>query len=134
MKKAVIFDMYGVLLLKRYFFFEKGHMRMTEVVEELRMKGYKLFLLSNIYLANGQHFKDKYPFLMLFDKTYFSSDTGFYKPDLRAYKQVLEENDLKPEDCIFFDDTPRHVEAAKKLGIDAHVFESPEEARRLLGI
>lgn len=134
MKKAVIFDMYGVLLLKRYFFFEKGHMHMTEVVEELRMKGYKLFLLSNIYLANGAHFKAKYPFLMLFDKVYFSSDTGFYKPDPRAYEQLLKENNLRPEDCIFFDDTRRNVEAAKKLGIEAYVFESPEMVREKLGI
>jgi len=134
MKKAVIFDMYGVLLLKRYFFFEKGHMRMTEVVEELKERGYKLFLLSNIYMADGAHFKNKYPFLMLFDKLYFSSDTGFYKPDPRAYQQVLEENDLRPDDCIFFDDTKRNVEAAQKLGMEAHVFESPEQVRRLLGI
>ena len=126
--------MYGVLLLKRYFFFEKGHMRMTEVVEELRLKGYRLFLLSNIYLASGQHFKDKYPFLMLFDKVYFSSDTGYYKPDRRAYEQVLKENNLKPEECIFFDDTPRNVEAAAALGIEAYVFEGVDMVREKLGI
>lgn len=134
MKKAVIFDMYGVLLLKRYFFTEKEHLYMTQVVAELREKGYQLFLLSNIYLSNGKHFIEKYPFLSLFTKVYFSADTGFYKPDPRAYKQVLEENNLKPEECIFFDDTKRNVRAAQKLGIEAYEFENPQQVRRLLGI
>jgi HAD superfamily hydrolase (TIGR01509 family) len=133
MKKAVIFDMYGVLLL-RTFLREHEHLLMTRVVEDLKQRGCKLFLLSNIYVRNSSYFKKKYPFLAHFDKLYFSSDTRFNKPDPRAYEQVLKENDLKPEDCIFFDDTSRNVEAARALGIDAHVFKSPEEVRTLLGI
>lgn len=133
MKKAVIFDMYGVLLL-REFMLEREHVHMTQVVEELKARGHKLFLLSNIYVRNSRHFKKKYPFLAHFDKLYFSSDTGFNKPDPRAYEQILKENDLKPEECIFFDDQRQNVEAARRLGIEAHVCTDPHTARRLLGI
>lgn|SRR3569623_1097811 len=133
MKKAVIFDMYGVLLLRK-FLREREHEHMTQVVDELHAQGYKLFLLSNIYTRRSSYYKKKYPFLARFDKLYFSSDTGFNKPDPRAYEQVLKENGLAPEDCIFFDDTRRNVEAARRLGIDAHVCTDPHTARRLLGI
>ncbi len=133
MKKAVIFDMYGVLLLRK-FLWEREHEHMTQVVEELRHEGYKLFLLSNIYTHHSSYYKKKYPFLAHFDKLYFSSDTGLNKPDPRAYEQVLSENNLEAGDCIFFDDTRRNVEAARRLGLDAHVCTDPHTARRLLGI
>ena len=133
MKKAVIFDMYGVLL-RNFLIMEREHTDVTELLEKLKARGLKLYLLSNIFVRDSNYFKNKYPFLTRFDKLYFSSDTGFIKPDPRAYELVLKENNVKPEDCIFFDDTPRNVEAARALGIEAYVFESADMVREKLGI
>ena len=42
------------------------------------------------------------------------------------YKRLIERYNLIPEETIFVDDTKVNVEA-KKLGIRAFVFESPEK-------
>jgi len=123
MKKAVIFDMYGVLIRRNLFINEAENTQMTQIVRELKDRGVVLILLSNIYVWNSAHFKKKFRFLSLFDKLYFSSDTKLIKPDPRAFKLVLEENNLKPEECMYFDDSAGHVAAAQTLGIEKEYVE-----------
>jgi HAD superfamily hydrolase (TIGR01509 family) len=66
------------------------------------------------------------------EKAYFSYQTGFVKPDPRAWQVVLDENALLPNECIFFDDQPRNVEAAKSLGMPAFLYEAAEAVRQKL--
>ncbi len=135
MKKAVIFDMYGVLLHRDLLFLrEIEDEEMTKILGELRQRGIQLILLSNIFIRSPEYFKKSFDFLKLFDKLYFSSDTGLVKPDPRAYELVLRENNLKPEEVVFFDDGARNVEAAKALGIESYVFEGSAQVREKLGI
>ena len=134
MKKAVIFDMYGVLVRRNFFINEQADTEMVEVVHELKERGVQLFLLSNIFIWNSEHFKKKFGFLELFDKLYFSSDTGLAKPSPAAYQKVMAENGLEPADCVFFDDTKANVEGAKALGIEAYVFVGPKDTRAKLGL
>jgi putative hydrolase of the HAD superfamily len=56
------------------------------------------------------------------DKFYYSWQTGFIKPDPGAWRNVLEDNNLKPEECIYFDDQDKNLKAAESLGIKAHMF------------
>lgn len=135
MKKAVIFDMYGVLVHRHFIINEVADPEMIQVVREIKERGARLLLLSNIYIWNSEHFKKKFRFLELFDKLYFSSDIGLAKPDPRAYELVLTENNLKPEDCIFFDDNEKNVAAANALGIESYVFAGPQQVReKILGL
>ncbi|MCG8340309.1 MAG: HAD family phosphatase [Cytophagales bacterium] len=85
-------------------------------------KQYKLFLLSNtnpihlrkiqevLYTTAGikalQHF---------FTKTYYSFQTGYVKPEIDAFKSILHENHLLPEETLFVDDTIENIEAASSL-------------------
>jgi putative hydrolase of the HAD superfamily len=50
---------------------------------------------------------------------YFSSDIGMRKPDGEAFEYVCKQNQLNPENVLFVDDSPQHVEGAKSVGIDA---------------
>ena len=122
--------MYGVFLLRNILMQEKENTELIEVVRELKANGIQLILLSNIFLRNSDYFKNKYQFLQLFDKLYFSSDIGFIKPDPRAFEFVLKENDFKPEECIFFDDSERNVAAAQALGIESYIFEGASAVRQ----
>jgi FMN phosphatase YigB (HAD superfamily) len=94
---------------------------------------YRTFLLSNInaihydYIMN--YLKTDFGFDgndHLFEKTYYSHLTGKRKPEPAIFEQVLAENNLKPEETLFIDDSPQHLEAAKKLGIQTFLMKAPD--------
>jgi putative hydrolase of the HAD superfamily len=87
---------------------------------------YQIFLLSNTNEIHIKAFRKKIgekqweAFSSLFDKMYLSHQIGFRKPGKEAFQIILEENKLKPNEVFFIDDSPQHIEAAKKLGIHCH--------------
>ena len=87
---------------------------------------YKIFLLSNTNEIHIKAFRKKIgekqweAFSSLFDKMYLSHQIGFRKPGKEAFQIILEENKLKPNEVFFIDDSPQHIEAAKKLGLHCH--------------
>ena len=128
MKKAVIFDLFGVLVLNG-----QPNNDLVSIAKELKGLGVKSFVLSNAdnELA-GEQIKT-FPFLTeVFDKFYYSGQTGFIKPEEGAYKLILEENNLKPEECVYFDDSARYISVAESLGIESYLFEGPEQVREKL--
>jgi FMN phosphatase YigB (HAD superfamily) len=94
---------------------------------------YRTFLLSNIndihynyimsYLKNDFDFDNNEH---LFEKTYYSHLIGKRKPQLDFFEQVLSENNLKPHETLFIDDSPQHLEAAKTLGIQTFLMTAPD--------
>ena len=90
-----------------------------KMLRELKKK-YKVIALSNI---NEIHYdfllKSNFWEAYLFEKVYFSHLLGMRKPEIEIYEYVLTENDMKPEETLFFDDLKENVEAAKKLGINS---------------
>jgi len=94
---------------------------------------YRTFLLSNI---NPIH----YDFIMdylkthfgfdgnshLFEKTYYSHLVGKRKPDTAIFELVLYENNLDPAETLFIDDSPQHIAAAQKLGIQTYLMTAPD--------
>jgi|GEM_PF-1488679 len=131
MEKAVIFDLNGVLVQSNANTEETA--ALIETIKKLKEKGVKIFALSNIeYNAAEYHSK----FVSFLDgiaqKVYYSEHTGFVKPHPKAYEHILDENKLKPEDCIYFDDMHENVEAAKKLGIKSFVYEGVDQIKKLL--
>ncbi|MES2225798.1 MAG: HAD family phosphatase [Patescibacteria group bacterium] len=111
---------------------EKVSDRMVEFARELRAKGIKVFILSNNFKERAQYYGN-YPWIHdAVDKLYFSWQTGFVKPDTRAWSLVLEENGLDPADCIYFDDQQKNLKAAESVGIPAHLFTNEEELEKMI--
>jgi HAD superfamily hydrolase (TIGR01509 family) len=95
---------------------------MIALAKELKQKGIKVIILSNNF-KERTNFYQQYPSLKeAADKFYYSWQTGFIKPDPGAWRNVLEDNNLKPEECIYFDDQDKNLKAAESLGIKAHMF------------
>ncbi|MCK4355061.1 HAD-IA family hydrolase [Candidatus Parcubacteria bacterium] len=118
-----------------WFSAEKEVPEMIELVKKLRNRGVKIFVLSNNFIERANYYKKTFPFLEeIFDKVYYSWQTGFVKPNPEAYKNLLVENNLKPEECIYFDDSKENIEVAKKLGIQSFVFEGVECVKNLCRI
>lgn len=56
----------------------------------------------------------------LFDAFVSSCEVGMRKPDPGIFQLALGIAQVKPEECLYFDDRIMLVEAAKKVGIHAH--------------
>jgi len=93
----------------------------------LRVKEkYRTFLLSNNneihYLWIMDYLKREFRMESiehLFEKAYFSQQMYLRKPNVEIFEQVVRENNLVPSETLFIDDSPQHIEGAKKAGLNA---------------
>jgi len=94
-----------------------------------KFKGrYRLIILSN---ADAEAIKSrKIDLLDFFERKFHSFDLGMIKPERNIYEYVLKEIKSKPEECVFIDDKPENVQAAKELGIHGIIFEKKEKLER----
>ncbi len=118
-----------------HFWFSEGKelVEMIGLARELKDKGIKIFILSNNFKERSEYYKKHFPFLdELFDEVYYSWQTGFVKPDPMAYENLLKENNLKPEECMYFDDSEKNIEAASTLGIQSFIFKDAQETKQIL--
>jgi glucose-1-phosphatase len=56
-----------------------------------------------------------------------SCETGVLKPDREAFLLAAQSMRLEPGELLFLDDSHANVSAARSLGFEAHVVETPEQ-------
>jgi putative hydrolase of the HAD superfamily len=99
-------------------------------LDSLKEKGLKIYLLSNypksIFALHEE--RGKFTFIDKIDGRVVSGFEGMVKPDAEIYKLLMDRYGLKAEECVFIDDRPENIEAAKALGMEGIVFESYEQA------
>lgn len=97
-------------------------LRRLQLLQQLRHH-YDLVLLSNTNeiheaafnkIIEGVHGCSIAAF---FDRIYYSHRIGMRKPDVEVFEMILAENGFRPEHTLFIDDSPQHIEGAKKAGI-----------------
>lgn len=94
---------------------------MEALVRELKDKGYSLYLLSNA--SRRQHaYWPRVPGQDCFAGTVISADLGVIKPDAAIYEALYKKFSLKPEECLFIDDSPYNIEGGIRTGMDGIVF------------
>lgn len=94
-------------------------------------KDFQLILLSNTNDHHIRYIQDKVNFFedfkSCFDAFYLSHEMGMRKPDPEIFEYILEQHDLKAEECLFIDDTLENTEAAEKLGFHTWNIEPTRE-------
>ena len=97
-----------------------------QLLEDIRNQ-YRIFLLSNSneihYLHYLQEFRTKtgfQDFQDLFEKAYFSFMIHLSKPGKDVFNFVLKESRIDPAETLFIDDTLKHIETARSLGINGY--------------
>ncbi|MDX1277760.1 HAD family phosphatase [Oceanihabitans sediminis] len=102
-------------------------------------KKHKLILLSNTNELHINWIKEKVSFYedfkKCFDAFYLSHEIQLRKPNSNIYEFVLNENNIKPEESLFIDDTKENTEAARELGIHVwNIDETKEDVIHLFNI
>ena len=107
-----------------------------QLIKSLKNK-YRIYLLSNTNIIHIDAFKKQIgdrkweEFSALFGKMYLSYEVGMRKPNTEVFEHILKEQNLKAEEVFFIDDSPQHIEGAKKLGIRTHYLLDNEEITTL---
>ncbi len=98
-------------------------------IEELKKRGYMIYIISNVSEKVVQDCKEALTFLDMVDGAVLSYQEKVQKPDKEIYRIFLERYDLNPQECLFLDDQERNIEAAAELGIRGIVFRNQVQAR-----
>ena len=86
-------------------------------IDSLKKRGYKVLFLSNMSEHVIASNPAAFDFISHMDGGIFSCHVNLIKPDAGIYEKLFEEYELDPAACLFIDDTPENIEAAKRLGM-----------------
>ena len=110
---------------------------MEELVRRLKEAGYGVYLLSNASVAQHDYWP-KAPVSRLFDGKLISCDVKTVKPCPEIYRMFTDKFGLKPEECVFIDDSHANVAGAMACGWQGIVFhgdaEEAEQQLKALGV
>ncbi len=110
---------------------------MEDLVRRLKEDGYGIYLLSNASVAQHDYWP-KAPVSRLFDGKLISCDVKIVKPCPEIYRLFTEKFGLKPEECVFIDDSHANVAGAIACGWQGIVFhgdaEEAEQQMKALGV
>jgi putative hydrolase of the HAD superfamily len=100
---------------------------------------YELILLSNTNELHIDWIKNKVSFYeefkACFNQFYLSHEIHYRKPNSDIYEFVLKENKLKPNACLFIDDTKDNTDTANSLGLHVwNIDETKEDVTNLFTI
>lgn len=98
-----------------------------EYIRDLKKRGYKLYLLTNITEDSYNYINDLININKTFDGGIYSYQEHLIKPDYAIYDLLINKFNLNKEETIFFDDKEKNVLAANKVGIKSFVFTSIED-------
>ena len=103
-----------------------------DVILEMKNKGYKLFILSNITKESFEYLKSRIEIEKNFNGGVYSFQEGMRKPSEEFYEVLIKKYNLKKEECIFFDDKQKNVEVGNSLGIKSIKFNTVEDIKNNL--
>lgn len=103
-------------------------------IKELKKKGYHIYVISNFSKKAHEECTKALDFMEEIDGGILSYQVKLIKPSPEIYQLLCRKYHLNAEECVFIDDLPRNVEAARKEGMKGLVFESLDQAQKELEV
>lgn len=103
---------------------------MKETIDALRLikqKNYNTLILSNFHGKAFRYVVERNEFFKFFNGGVISYEVGLLKPNKEIYEELINKYGISPEETIFIDDMLPNINAAKDLGFNVILFESPEQ-------
>ena len=104
---------------------------MIDFMRSLRDRGLRMALLTNNVREWEAQWRAKLPEIdEIFEIVVDSAFVGMRKPDPAIYELTLERlgGGIEPADCVFVDDVDVNCETARSLGMQAVLYEGPDQA------
>ena len=95
----------------------------VSLLRALHAAGVPVFALTNWSSELFPHARERFEFLGLFDDIIVSGDEGLAKPDPEVFQLLRQRIGHPLQECVFVDDSPANVEAARVAGLDAILFD-----------
>lgn len=93
---------------------------------------YRLLTLSNTNPVHVEYMREHFSILDAFDDLLLSCEIGLGKPQPEIYAEAVRRSGFRAEECLFTDDIPAYVEAARAAGLQGIVFtDTPAFEREL---
>ncbi|WP_247893707.1 HAD family hydrolase [Azospirillum endophyticum] len=101
-----------------------------DILAELKARGVPVYAITNFSVDKFELTRKRFDFLNGFDGIIVSGQERLVKPDPAIYRLLTDRYGLEAKDCYFIDDNPDNVEAARSVGMSAHLFSGAEALRR----
>ncbi|MCK5297210.1 MAG: HAD family phosphatase [Alphaproteobacteria bacterium] len=98
----------------------------VEILKELKSMKTPLYALTNFSMETFPIAQRLFDFLGLFEGIVVSGKEKLIKPDAAFYNVLFDRYSILPEKAVFIDDNQDNIAAAKKLGMTAIHFTTPE--------
>jgi HAD superfamily hydrolase (TIGR01509 family) len=106
---------------------------LIDFCKELRRQSIKVYILSNNFRERTEYYRDNFSEIFEnVDNSFFSWETGNVKSDLSTYEKVLAKIGLKGREVIYFDDSKENVNLAKKVGINAYIYDELDRTKEIV--
>jgi 2-haloacid dehalogenase len=99
------------------------------ILDELRAANTRLYALTNWSSDTFDIALQRYGFLQWFKDILVSGREELIKPDAAIFRLLLTRSDIDPARAVYIDDTRRHVDAAKALGMHGLLFRDASTLR-----
>ena len=90
--------------------------------------GFRTGILSNSVDGARREEQARYHFEQLVDIIVYSHEAGVAKPDPRAFRLLCDGLGVQPDELVYLDDVPGHIDAACALGIHGIVHVSTPDS------
>jgi HAD superfamily hydrolase (TIGR01509 family) len=96
--------------------------KIISLIQKLK-ENYKIVALTNTEIEIAKYNK-KNELFKYFEKSYLSTEMHLMKPELEIYLKILEDLQCLPNETVFIDDKTKYVNASKKVGMNAILFQN----------
>ena len=104
----------------------------VELVKKVKYSGLPVYGLSNWSVEKFALVRPKHDFLNWFEDIVVSGEVKLAKPDPRIYQLLLQRNGLKPEDCLYIDDSEDNIRGARQVGLNVIHYQSSRQLQNEL--
>lgn len=117
--------------LLNYFRYRDFNLNVIEIIHKLKENGYNVYILSNNNKEAIEYLKQA-PELKCVDGWVVSCYYSAMKPEKEIYEILFNTFNIKPDECLFIDDSEKNINTGKVLGMDGYVFKDDEDGIKKL--